>query len=262
MSKITPPPAMTDKCITECAIAAHEAHKEYHATAWAKTFAANLLEANNKQWLDMLAQQEPFGYFHELIQNKGGVWLGVTGENAESICRQAHTDGETGEAVIPLYAAPVAQQAGVAKVAACVRSPSGEYRISATSDRPIPVGAALHLHAAPIAQQAVHDGCKVVPVEALKRWRAAFAEELAAYDIDPPIHHVKASHDEIDAMLDAAPEAPAPQPLTEPTEYTGVRCMCVLTGCQAGPGCPHYTEHCRKHIDHERAHGITKGDAS
>lgn len=62
--------------------------------------------------------------------------------------------------------------------------------------------------------------------------------------------------------LDAAPEAPAPQPLTEPTEYTGVRCMCVLTGCQAGPGCPHYTEHCRKHIDHERAHGIGKGEAS
>lgn len=64
------------------------------------------------------------------------------------------------------------------------------------------------------------------------------------------------------ALLAAAPEQPAPVPLTEPTEYTGVRCMCVLTGCQAGPGCPHYTEHCRKHIDHERAHGITKGDAS
>lgn len=55
------------------------------------------------------------------------------------------------------------------------------------------------------------------------------------------------------ALLAAAPEQPAPVPLTEPTEYTGVRCMCVLTGCQAGPGCPHYTEHCRKHIDHERA---------
>ena len=54
-------------------------------------------------------------------------------------------------------------------------------------------------------------GYKLVPVEALTRWRDAFAEELAAYDIDPPIHHVLTSHDEIAAMLDAAPEAPAQQ---------------------------------------------------
>ena len=31
--------------------------------------------------------------------------------------------------------------------------------------------------------------------------------------------------------------------------YAGVRCMCVLTGCRAGPGCPHYSTHCRNHID-------------
>ena len=31
-------------------------------------------------------------------------------------------------------------------------------------------------------------------------------------------------------------------------EYVGVRCMCVLTGCRAGPGCPHYCNHCKAHI--------------
>jgi hypothetical protein len=33
--------------------------------------------------------------------------------------------------------------------------------------------------------------------------------------------------------------------------YTGVRCMCVLTKCRAGPGCPHYNSHCKTHIAHE-----------
>jgi hypothetical protein len=50
------------------------------------------------------------------------------------------------------------------------------------------------------------DGHVLVPVAAMARWRDAFAEELAAYDIDPPIYHVKASHDEICAMLAAAPQ--------------------------------------------------------
>ncbi|CAB4140294.1 hypothetical protein UFOVP669_22 [uncultured Caudovirales phage] len=63
----------------------------------------------------------------------------------------------------------------------------------------------LYTHPQP---QAVPHGWKLVPVEALIRWRDAFAEEISAYDIDPPIHHVKASHDEIDAMLAAAQAAP------------------------------------------------------
>ena len=33
-------------------------------------------------------------------------------------------------------------------------------------------------------------GWVAVPVDAMQRWRAAFAEELAAYDIDPPLRHV------------------------------------------------------------------------
>lgn len=32
--------------------------------------------------------------------------------------------------------------------------------------------------------------------------------------------------------------------------YQGVRCMCVLTGCRAGPGCPHYGHGCKAHIAH------------
>jgi len=38
--------------------------------------------------------------------------------------------------------------------------------------------------------------------------RAAFAEELSAWDIDPPLHHVKASHDEIAGLLAASPTPP------------------------------------------------------
>ena len=60
------------------------------------------------------------------------------------------------------------------------------------------------------AQPAVPEGWKLVPVAALKRWRDAFAEELGAWDIDPPIHHVKTSCDEIEAMLAAAPEKGQP----------------------------------------------------
>ena len=48
---------------------------------------------------------------------------------------------------------------------------------------------------------AIPPGYKLVPVGALTRWRDAFAEELSAWDINPPIHHVQASHDEIEAVL-------------------------------------------------------------
>ncbi len=63
----------------------------------------------------------------------------------------------------------------------------------------------------------VPDGWKLVPVDALNRWRDAFAEELSAWDIDPPIHHVQASHDEIAAMLSAAPSRQAPVAQGEPS---------------------------------------------
>lgn len=56
----------------------------------------------------------------------------------------------------------------------------------------------------PAAQPSVPKGWRLVPVDALSRWRDAFAEEIDAWDINPPLHHIKNSHDEIDAMLSAA----------------------------------------------------------
>jgi len=64
-------------------------------------------------------------------------------------------------------------------------------------------------------------------MEALERWRAAFAEELSAWDIDPPLHHVKASHDEIADLLAASPTPPqavAAKPETE-RKYVIKDCM-------------------------------------
>ena len=50
----------------------------------------------------------------------------------------------------------------------------------------------------------------LVPVDALIKWRDAFAAELEAWDIDPPLHHVQTSHDEIDNMLNTPPAAQRP----------------------------------------------------
>lgn len=60
-----------------------------------------------------------------------------------------------------------------------------------------------YLYLRPQASAAVPDGFVLVDAAALIRWRRAFSEELSAYDIDPPIQHVKTSHEEIDALLKA-----------------------------------------------------------
>lgn len=39
--------------------------------------------------------------------------------------------------------------------------------------------------------------------------RAALAEELSAWDLDPPLHHVKEAHDACEAWLSTPPTAPA-----------------------------------------------------
>jgi hypothetical protein len=39
--------------------------------------------------------------------------------------------------------------------------------------------------------------------------------------------------------------------------YGGVGCMCVLTGCRAGPGCPLYCSHCKAHIAHVQAASLS-----
>jgi len=78
-------------------------------------------------------------------------------------------------------------------------------------DRPLilvclPAGGALRkgdkLYTAPPSRE-VPEGHVPVTVEALNRWRKAFAEELSSWDIDPPLQHVQASHDEIEALLSA-----------------------------------------------------------
>jgi hypothetical protein len=51
--------------------------------------------------------------------------------------------------------------------------------------------------------------------ELIEKCRDALAEELGAWDIDPPLFHVKEAHDACVAWLAAAPAAPAPVPLTD-----------------------------------------------
>ena len=60
----------------------------------------------------------------------------------------------------------------------------------------------------------------------------------------------------IQAAMDAGHEADHPHGADwwagkkDEAEYMGVRCMCVITGCKAGPGCPHFNAHCQNHIAH------------
>ncbi len=58
-----------------------------------------------------------------------------------------------------------------------------------------------------------------------------------------------AARERLRAWLAApSPTMPTEQPKPAVREYTGVACMCLRTGCHTGPGCPHYSEHCKKHI--------------
>ena len=49
----------------------------------------------------------------------------------------------------------------------------------------------------------------------------ALAEELAAWDIDPPLHHVKEAHDACESWLAAAPQPVACEPLTDSQAQAG-----------------------------------------
>ena len=57
-----------------------------------------------------------------------------------------------------------------------------------------------------LAQQAEPVGTRALIEECL----AAFAEELAAWDIDPPLHHVKQAHDKCEAWLAALAQQAEP----------------------------------------------------
>ena len=72
--------------------------------------------------------------------------------------------------------------------------------------RDTPAGKAITAFHAALAQQAEPVGTRALIEECL----AAFAEELAAWDIDPPLHHVKQAHDKCEAWLAALAQQAEP----------------------------------------------------
>ena len=91
--------------------------------------------------------------------------------------------------------------------------------------------------------------CVMVPREKLEQFRDAFAEELAAYDIDPPIEHVKRGHDDCVALLAAV------QPLTDDRMRTVYCDWYVTAECHTTIEAI-FNEGFRQA---EQAHGITGG---
>jgi hypothetical protein len=87
------------------------------------------------------------------------------------------------------------------------------FPLGADSERAIDARSALEsaIREA-IAAPGVAQGWVMVPVADLKRWKAAFSEEAAAYYPDT-IHHVSASIEEIEAVLAAAPSPTTEQPI-------------------------------------------------
>jgi hypothetical protein len=60
-------------------------------------------------------------------------------------------------------------------------------------------------------------------LEALEKCEAALAEELSAWDIDPPLHHVQESHDLCGPAITSLRQAIAEAETQEPVEYD-IRC--------------------------------------
>lgn len=92
---------------------------------------------------------------------------------------------------------------------------------------------------AALAQQAEPVGTRALIEECL----AAFAEELAAWDIDPPLHHVKQAHDKCEAWLAALAQQaePVPMPLFPPVSRWNRGCAVCGIGADGkayGYVCP------------------------
>lgn len=85
-----------------------------------------------------------------------------------------------------------------------------------------------------------------------QQWQADREQERRVRDAEFHKHHPEFTKGmNTDACKPQGEHADAPNvELRRAAPYEGVRCMCVLTGCRAGPGCPHYSTHCQKHIDH------------
>lgn len=56
-------------------------------------------------------------------------------------------------------------------------------------------------------------------------------------------------------------DADSPPAAETSAEYQGRRCMCIGSGCRAGPGCPHYTKDCQKHINHQAEEAAQRAQA-
>jgi len=223
MSKITPPPPLTQDHITEGWWAPDEAPQTPREgfEAGAKFGAA----ARDKQWLDMLAQQVPIGFMSEkqvpLIKDPG--------------------DEESGR-YIPMR-----------------KTPAGNFTLA--------------LYAAPVAQQAVPAGYKLVPVEPtlemlyLGGEKGNVADDMAA----------KYRSQIWAAMLAAVPEKPAPVPLTDEQRDAALNVLCRMFSNSEEVEGPdgmamlvpldlwHEAQEALDELigedGDERAHGITKGEA-
>lgn len=63
------------------------------------------------------------------------------------------------------------------------------------------------------------EGARLRALEVITECRDALAEELGAWDIDPPLHHVKQAHDRCEAWL---AEQSKQRPMPEQPCYVGV----------------------------------------
>ena len=112
---------------------------------------------------------EPDLYAHELLDNGGGVWLGV---DEKGICEQAHVEGETGEEIRIYYTEAKVQAAYAAGLAALELKAAADALEAAQPQ--FPVNWAMMLHypecwdtaAYPELRDAIHEalawsGCSV-----------------------------------------------------------------------------------------------------
>ena len=83
---------------------------------------------------------------------------------------------------------------------------------------------------------------KAAKVSADKLGAVSQAIDRLAAMAQPPAGWVMVPVEPTHNMIEAGEAQPVAR------EYAGVSCMCVVTGCRAGPGCPHYSSHCKKHI--------------
>jgi hypothetical protein len=70
--------------------------------------------------------------------------------------------------------------------------------------------------------------------EVIEECRAALAEELAAWDIDPPLHHVKQAHDKCVAWLAENPPTGSQTPRKRSTAGCSIKVRCRMTDAPTG----------------------------